>query len=262
MSISLLIPTRGRPESMERFARSVDATAINPESVEIVFGIDAEDSDSFTKAKELSRFLKITVQAKELKPWYEGGINLSSYWNQCYAAASYDILGFFGDDVIFSTTGWDLSVGEALAKDPTIMISCNGVHHPEISLWGNGGAVGYLFFTHRRVHELFGYYMHEALKRHCMDTVLEFIYKNANRFRYRADIITEHFLVCAFPDRIDETHIRMSKWCAEGHELFQSKTIQDEIIRCSDLLNAYVLKCKTRKGTNILQQLPRRKTVK
>jgi hypothetical protein len=257
MGISLLIPTRGRPESMERFARSVDTTVSCPENVEIVFGIDKEDTDSFAKATYLSKALRIAIHAKEMAPWHDGEVNLASYWNQCYASSKYDIIGYFGDDVIFRTESWDLLVKKVLDQDHTLMLSCNGLHHPQFSLWGNGGAVGYLFFTHKQVHNLFGYYLHESLRRYCMDTVLEFIYKKANRFCYREDLVTEHLMALVFPDKVDETHLRMSKWEKEGLDLFQSDTIQNEIIRCSDLLNDLVLKSKVRKGTDILKKRTR-----
>lgn len=257
MGISLLIPTRGRPESMERFARSVDATTSSLENVEIVFGIDKGDTDSFTKANELSKSLQIAIQVKEMTPWHDGDVNLASYWNQCYVASKYDIVGYFGDDVVFHTKGWDAIVAQLL-KNTTLMIAPNSVHQPMVRHRGIfSGPAADLFFTHKSVHSLFGYYLHESLRRYCTDMVLEFIYKRSGTFRYCDYIVTEHITTYAFPKITDDTHIRMAKWGAEGFSLFESDMIQKEIIRCSDLLNDMVLKFKTRKGTNILQRRSR-----
>ena len=258
MGISLLIPTRGRPESMERFVRSVDTTASFPENVEIVFGIDREDAASFAKAIDLSKDLRIAIQSKEMIPWHDGDINLASYWNQCYAISKYDIVGYFGDDVVFRTKGWDTLVSNLL-KDTTLMIAPNSVHNPLIRRCGVfSGRAADLFFTHKSVHTLFGYYLHESLRRYCTDMVLEFIYKRSGRFRYCEGIVTEHITTYAFPEITDDTHLRMAKWGAEGFALFESDMIQNEIIRCSDLLNDMVLKLKKRAGTNLLQKCSRR----
>ena len=247
--ISLLIPTRKRPESMERFARSVDETTSDHKNIEIVFGIDEDDTASFVKANELAKICKIQISPKILEPWSDGGVNLASYWNQCYTASKYDIVGYFGDDVIFRTKDWDKQIIHLL-KDYTRMIAPNTVHQPLIRRRGVfSGIAADLFFTHKRVHNLFGYYLHESLKRYCTDMVLEFIYKRSGRFCYREDIVTEHITTYAFPQITDETHLRMSQWGAEGFQLFESDMIQNEIIRCSELLNELVLKFKKRSGT-------------
>lgn len=255
--ISLLVPTRARPQDMESFAVSVDETVGNPESVEIVFGIDEDDALSLDKAQEMSRHLRIQIKARLLTPWLDGHVNLSYYWNQCYEAATHDIVGFFGDDTLFKTFGWDLEIQKLLVKDPTLMIGVNGIHHPKTS-WGLPDP-GWMHFTHKKVHNLFGYYCYEPFRRYCMDSMHEFIFRRSGRYLYRKDLVMEHLQASTFTDKIDETHLRMSKWIDQDFALFQTQPIKNEIIRCSDLLNDMVLKFKKRKGTDILQKRSRRR---
>jgi hypothetical protein len=192
--ISILIPTRGRPQNIEDFVQALDKTTSNPTKVEILFGVDEDDSESKEKITGIQS--KVTIKYEVLKKYHDGKINLSYFWNQLYAKSSYDIVGFFGDDVLFRTEGWDIEVRKEFLKDKTVMVSCNDLHIQR-------GRTSILFFTHKFVHEKLGFYMNEKLRRWYIDTFLDIIYRNNNKVHYREDLVTEHFNPASHPERND-----------------------------------------------------------
>ena len=227
--ISILVPTLNRPKGIEDFAISVDATAEDHSSLEIVFGIHEEDTASKAKIEELDKTLKMRVRAEIIARHPEGKVNLSFLWNQLYARSKYPIVGYFGDDVVYRTPGWDNEVRKEFAKDKTILLACNDVHVQR-------GKQATLFFTHKTVHDRVGYYLKPEFRRWWMDTFWEVVYRNAGKLKYREDLVTEHFHPDVFPERLDDTYKNMDGLKDRDRTLWDSQTIRDEIVRCTDIL--------------------------
>ena len=185
MGISILTPTFKRPEQIERFALTIQNTSTYPERVELIFGIHSFDEESLKKIVYLQSVMKIKVKQAIIEQHLNGAINMSFLWNQIYPQASHDIIGFFGDDVLFKTPGWDVEVYKEFKKDPLVMVSCNDVHVQK-------GVNAVLFFTHRSVHNKLGFYLNQKYQRWYMDTFLDRIYRRMGKLHYREDIITEH----------------------------------------------------------------------
>ena len=172
-----------RPTAVIDFAKAVDETTKNPQKVEIVFGIHKDDLETRKQVEALS--LNISVRYVFIEQRKDNNINLSYMWNQVYQHAKYDIVGFFGDDVIFKTSGWDIEVEKEFIKDKYIMISCNDVtfHHGNESV---------LFFTHKAMHNALGFYLKEKYRRWFMDLFWDRLYRRIGKLHYREDIVTEH----------------------------------------------------------------------
>jgi len=94
--ISILCPTRGRPESMQRMVTSARKTATMPDDLEFVFYIDEDDMASYEMAERLD--VKAVVGPR---------IILSEMWNACWMQANEDsdIFMHCGDDIIFRSEG-------------------------------------------------------------------------------------------------------------------------------------------------------------
>lgn len=221
--ISILIPTRKRPKNLHRFVSTINAVTTNHKNVEIIFGVDKDDTSSIFALNSIKNTSKIDVRCVVVNPYKDGGINLSYIWNQCYAAAKYPIIGYFGDDVIFKTKNWDLEVGKEFKKDKCILLSCNDVH-----LWC--GKESILFFTHKKVHEKFGFYLDETFRRNWSDTFLDRIFRSVNKIRYRHDIITEHLR------EKDEIYMRMEHLKDEDHKKGNSLETRMKIKKYSNML--------------------------
>jgi predicted SAM-dependent methyltransferase len=200
--ISILVPTYKRPQSMDDFSKSVDKTSKNPSKVEILFGVNEEDEESIKKCEELRVYCKITINYTLVKNHPNGKVNLSYLWNQMYTKALHPIYGFFGDDVIFWTPGWDEEVRKEFLEDHVKLVSCNDVHIQK-------GRKAILFFTHKDVHDLIGFYMNDKFYRWFMDSWWDIIFQRLGKLIYREDLICEHLLPYTFKERLDNTFKRM-----------------------------------------------------
>jgi SAM-dependent methyltransferase len=230
--ISILLPTLNRPDSMGVFAMAVDQTTKFPENVEIIFGVHEEDTASIQKATELKDRCKISIRYEIIKRFPDGKINLSFLWNQVYVKALHPILGYFSDDVVFHTPGWDEEVRREFAKDKTILVCCNDVHIQR-------GRVATLFFTHKCVHEKFGIYMNDRFRRWYDDTYWDLIYRGAGKLHYREDLIMEHLHPTKFPEKTDQVYKNMEIFKDEDSRIFFSPEIQEEIRRRAEELKNF-----------------------
>jgi hypothetical protein len=46
LGISILIPTRKRPENIRRFVTAINSVTADPRNIEIIFGIDEDDTST------------------------------------------------------------------------------------------------------------------------------------------------------------------------------------------------------------------------
>jgi len=233
--ISILVPTLNRPVSMHKFALAVDSVTTVTDDVEIIYGVHEEDKTSIEKGRELGDSCKVKVRIEIISRYPDGKVHLSHLWNQLYPLATYDILGFFGDDVLFKTPGWDLEVRKEFEKDPSVLVSCNDVHIQK-------GRSATLFFTHKSVHDKVGFYLPPSFRRWYMDAFWDTVYRNAGKLHYREDIVTEHIHPDVFPEKMDDTYRALGGHTAPGglkeedkaHWL--SEENRAELRKCIDLL--------------------------
>lgn len=222
--ISILVPSRNRPENITDMSISVDKTTSQHEKVELIFGVHEDDILSVNTINHLKSSLSISLRCELIKKHESGDTHLSYLWNQIYDRAKYPILGYFGDDVIFKTYGWDLETEKEFQRDKNIMVMCNNVFRPyEKSAT--------LFFTHKSTHEKFGFYLNMRFKRWYSDTYWDSIYRNSGKLIYRQDILVEHHHPDIFPERRDEVYTSMEVYIAEDIRTWHSEEMQKEILR-------------------------------
>ena len=77
MKISLLVPTRMRPQFMKELWESVKETASDYNHIEIIFYIDDDDIESIEMYKTLGTNVHAIIDKR-------GNGNLSEMWNKCY----------------------------------------------------------------------------------------------------------------------------------------------------------------------------------
>lgn len=219
LALTLLVPTCDRPDNMRQLADSVEATVAAPGRVSVTFGIHPDDRASLQAGEELARRARICIRTVRLER--EKDLNLSRLWNRLYEATDEPILGFFGDDVVFRTPGWDFSVREEFKRDPRYLI------------YGDDrlqqGRLATLFFTHRRIHQALGGYMKERFRRIYLDTWWDRIYRSQKRARYRPDLIFEHLHPSIHPEREDEVFRKCSQWEAIDQAAWESPETQRDL---------------------------------
>lgn len=185
--LSLLCPTRKRPDNIKRLWESVLNTAEKPEDIELVVYIDEDDSSY--DGMEFERLVKVRGPR----------IVLSECWNRAYEASSGDILSHMGDDITFNTKHWDKTVMGAFAEYPDKIVF----------LYGDDGGPGTDFGTHGFIHrkwvETVGYFVPPYYSSDYNDTHLNDVAKIIKRHR-RIDIYTEHHHPAFHKAELDITH--------------------------------------------------------
>jgi hypothetical protein len=139
--ISLLVPTRKRPEKLRRMIDSVHATALN--DVEILCYVTPDDSSYKEHVWPIGPISFITGPR----------LIMSDLWNALLPHAHGDILQQTADDVVYRTPQWDRYIEEAFAEVPDRILLVHG-HDGH---W-NGENFGTLPFVHRRWAETLGYF--------------------------------------------------------------------------------------------------------
>lgn len=185
--ISLLLPTRNRPDNIKRFWDSVQETADS--EVEVVVYIDSDD-ESYNREEMRKAGIKVVHGRRRI---------LSETWNQCYSAATGDILGHMGDDIIFRTKGWDTKVRQAFAQYPDRIVFVYGDDGGPMSDFGTHG------FIHRNWVEAVGYFVPPYFSSDYNDTWLNDVAKLIGR-HHRVDILTEHMHPAFNKAEWDKTH--------------------------------------------------------
>lgn len=111
--ISLLTPTRKRPDQFRRMVESARRTATTP--IEIISYVDDDDMAQAEVCRALD--VKCVVGPR---------IVLTDCWNKCIPLAEGDIFCQNNDDVIFRTPGWSRMVEDAFAECPDKVLMVHG----------------------------------------------------------------------------------------------------------------------------------------
>ncbi|HEY3787207.1 MAG TPA: glycosyltransferase family A protein, partial [Urbifossiella sp.] len=99
--LSLIVPTRGRPEQLRTMLASVAATARNPERVEIILVIDSDDL-----FEPPATFPTLNIKRIIGAP----GRTMGQLNRDGYEASRGQYVMLLNDDVIVRTRGWDRTV--------------------------------------------------------------------------------------------------------------------------------------------------------
>jgi hypothetical protein len=185
--ISVLCPTRNRPENVERLIQSIHDTATD--KVEVVFRTDDD-------APLHRDFLASERIIEECGP----RITLSQMWNEAYAASHGEIVMQCGDDIVFRTRGWDDRVREVFA----------GIPDKVALVYGDDLMHGVKHATHGFVHmkwvDTVGYLTPPHFSCDYGDTWLMEVGLLLGRLVYLPDVVTEHMHPAAGKASWDQSH--------------------------------------------------------
>ena len=118
--IAVLVPSRGRPASVQRLWRAIQDTASHPEWIDLLVRVDDDDPSAM-------RYFRIEGPRVTKGP----RIKLAASWNELAEFAYRDgatHLALWGDDNIPMTHGWDAHFCSLLAEHgPGFAYGCDGV---------------------------------------------------------------------------------------------------------------------------------------
>lgn len=205
--ISLLTPSRGRTESLQRLVDSAVMTADNPNGIEIVVMTDLDD-ESYHGFKHPNVRLYSTERTV-----------LSVYWNLAYEKATGSIFMQCGDDIVFRTEGWDTKVNAAFDKYPDKIVLVYGDDgDPAEKTHGTHS------FLHKNWVEAVGYFVPPYFTSDFTDTWINELADGIDR-KEKVDILTEHMHPAFGKGPIDLTHAEkyVRHWKDDMPALYESK---------------------------------------
>ena len=194
-SISILLPTRGRPELAERFLRSVVEMSTDPNRIEVVLYVDEDDTDSHAIQCDGLSINKIIGPRLSM-----GGLNTA-----CLEQSTGDIIVPLNDDMVIRTPDWDrriieihekfsdgvylaypndLHTGEMLSSTPILSRStCEVLTHPFSNTY-EGGFIDY----------------------HIMDIFKRLQMLGEERMAFLGDVVIEHLHYQYGKSEVDATY--------------------------------------------------------
>lgn len=190
--ISILCPTRGRPDQVKQLIDTASATASKPEWLQFVFYVDGDDPrrDAIQTMQRDGRVRVITGPR----------IVLSRMWNMCYEKADADVLMHCGDDIRFRTPGWDNKILSQFLRFPDRIVLVHG----EDGIQGNRLATH--GFLHRRWVQQVGYFVPPLFASDYNDLWISYVADQLGRRVYLPDVYTEHMHPVAGKGPWDKTH--------------------------------------------------------
>lgn len=198
MKIAILTPTRGRPDMMCRFIRSVLSTA-SGDDIYCYNYIDDDDTFLSEYQKKLSEFGdKVITIVREPQ-------SVSKSWNVIAEQALRDGADIFimgNDDLVYRTEGWDVTLKEKL-KHVTDNIYCawfedkiNSEKHCAFPI------------VSRKWVQVLGYFTPGVFEFGYNDTWVFDIGKKLERLLFIPEIVTEHLHASLGKSPKDETFLR------------------------------------------------------
>src|SRR4051812_42812440 len=115
MNISILVPTRGRPEQFQAMYCSLMSLAEMPGQIEIVAYLDDDEPH---EGKYLAQQDVAFVRGSR--------IVFSEMWNECWRKANGPIFMQAGDDLAFRTQGWDTLIRDTFTRFPDRILFVHG----------------------------------------------------------------------------------------------------------------------------------------
>lgn len=200
--ISVLCPSRARPEQARELLETIRATAIL-QHVELILRLDDDDPYLADYADQ--------VTGTDVTVLVDKRVVLSKCWNDAAAVARNDVLMLCGDDIRFRTEGWDKRVLETIYNEPDRLVLVHGrdgiqddrvATHP---------------FMHRRWMETVGYFVPPLFASDWNDMWLTEVADMIARRRYLVDVYTEHMHPVVGKGPMDQTHLeRLERHRTQG----------------------------------------------
>lgn len=223
--ITILLPTKKRPNNVIRFVDNVLATANNPQDIEICYYLDDDDSISISGINYSAEH--INTQA------IQGNLKLGSQmYNELYRIASGEIFMIAADDIIFRNKNWDSFVVDAFNKQEDKIIHVygeDGYQHGRIGTHG---------FLHNNWIEVLGYVLPPKLSFVYADEWITELAKRVDRNVYIPELLIEHLHPAVGKAQLDETYQQRAEVSGNIGEYY--KTLEPDRIKDSEKLKKFI----------------------
>ena len=220
-TISILTPSRNRPQRLDTFVRSIYETADKPERIEILNYIDNDDPAINEYKKYEDTYVSELYELLNFRNLYGPPISVSKSWNEIAKMSLGDILIMGNDDLIYRTKYWDTTLENELRKYPDNVYCAwfedkiNGPKHcafPIIS---------------RTWYDTVGYFAPGVFNFGYNDTWVFDIAKKVGRTHFIKDVVVEHMHFSKQKAEFDDTYAR-NRTQEKGNLYTKDKVIFEE----------------------------------
>tara|TARA_Y100001933_G_scaffold100032_1_gene100429 strand:+ start:537 stop:1409 length:873 start_codon:yes stop_codon:yes gene_type:complete len=225
--ISIIFPTRGRINNIDRIWESILNTISQVNNFEVCIYIDDDDIQVIQHMKE--------KYINELRIKYVIGerITMTRMWNEAYKhLATGNIIMFCGDDIVFRTKNWDTEVRNAFDK-----------YSDKIALvFGDDGWHGSPSnpFIHRKWIDVSGFALPPYFSCDYSDSWLNEVARALKRKIYLKHVLTEHMHFINGKAEKDQTTLdRLKRGKADNVSKIYKNT-ENERIRHIEKLRDYI----------------------
>ena len=115
IKITLITPTRNRPNDLRTFLKSIRDTATHPETIEILFYVDDDDAITIPLIKDLEEEYKAFNLHFHIGP--RSDHFSKDYYNFLAKMAKGRWVMAINDDSVFMTPSWDAIICDAMEKE-------------------------------------------------------------------------------------------------------------------------------------------------
>lgn len=205
ISISLLLPTRGRPALVERLFNSISKTVSHFDNIEVILYADEDDTASHGLTSTDFSVTTIIGPAKSM-----GGYN-----SACLDKARGDIIILANDDMVVQTKGWDDKIArfDAASEDKIYLAYGN-------DLLKKKGLCTFPILSRRTCELLVEPYPiaygGAFIDVHLFDIFKRLQYAGFDRIRYMEDLIFEHLHYRVGKADCDDTYTRRGRFADDS----------------------------------------------
>lgn len=187
--ISILLPSRGRPDNIRRLHHSLEQTTKG--KWQLLVRLDRDDPllGNYPDGFELNRLTNVIGDRRLL----------SELWNELVPYVSGDIVMHGGDDITFNTKGWDEQIKAAFPADGIAV-----VHGNDLST--NSAKISTHSFVTPKWVKALGYLCPPYFSSDYNDLWLTEIADALDRRIYLDDVIIEHHHPAFGKAELDQTH--------------------------------------------------------
>ena len=237
-AISILTPTRNRPNNCDRFIKSLYETTQYTGTLELLFYVDSDDP-----AKDIYKEIEERWQNNFWRVEFVIGepMSVSKSWNIIAKKSLGDIMIMGNDDLVYKTVRWDSKLMARLIE----------LDNPYYLSWFNDGINGnrhcaFPVIT-REWYETLGYFSPGVFNFGYNDTWVYDIAKRVGKLNYMNEILVEHLHFSVGKSNMDDTYARnrtqeKGNLYRKDREIYE-RTSEDRIIAAekikerSDLVN-------------------------
>lgn len=197
--LSLLCPTRGRPERMHQMAGSALATAADPDRVEILAYVDDVDDKLEAYKAVAGELVREHGAQGRIKLLIGPAIGVPRAMNILTQSARGEVICCATDDQQYVSNNWDTRLDEETLRYPDGIYCAWFNDGWESDRWCTVPMVG------RQWIETVGYFLNPVFEHYYADTWVWMMAKKLDRAIYLPDVMCRHFHYKAGTREMDDT---------------------------------------------------------